>query len=239
MGRLGRLVVVDDSAVVRELLSVVFAPHCSAVVTAASAMKAIDTLREDRGLDLVLCDVATPEGDGFDVLEYLATRETPKPGVVLVTARPRDEDAQRASELGALGYLAKPVSLRSLLGVLRQAGHDWDPMRPGRRRSSGLARVLDTKATVEEREGVSQMEWEIGNLSATGAFLETPGPVPLGTQLNLILELDPHEVPVRAKVVRVQDPGWYQPGGVGIMFEALSPDARETLERYLSEGELY
>jgi CheY-like chemotaxis protein len=151
MARLGRLLVVDDSAVVRELLSVVFAPHCHSVVTAASAMKAIDALREDRGFDLVLCDVATPEGNGFDVLEYVASRETSMPGVVLVTARPREEDARRARELGALGYMAKPVSLRSLLAVLRQAGHDWDPMRPGRRRSNGVARVLDTKATVEER----------------------------------------------------------------------------------------
>jgi CheY-like chemotaxis protein len=239
MARLGRLLVVDDSAVVRELLSVVFAPHCHSVVTAASAMKAIDALREDRGFDLVLCDVATPEGNGFDVLEYVASRETSMPGVVLVTARPREEDARRARELGALGYMAKPVSLRSLLAVLRQAGHDWDPMRPGRRRSNGVARVLDTKATVEEREGVSQMEWEIGNLSATGAFLETPGPVPLGTQLNLILQLGASEVQVQARVVRVQDPGWYQPGGVGIEFEALRPGARQALERYLSEAELY
>jgi CheY-like chemotaxis protein len=239
MGRLGRLLVVDDSAVVRELLSVVLAPHCSRVVTAVSAVKGIDALREDRSFDLVLCDVATPEGDGFDVLEYLATRGTTKPGVVLVTARPRAEDAQRASELGALGYIAKPVSLRSLLAVLRQAGSQWDPGRPGRRRSDGLARVLDSKASVEGREGVSQMEWEIGNLSASGAFLETPGPVPLGTQLNLILQLDASEVPLQARVVRVQDPGWYQPGGVGVEFEALSSDAREALERYLSQGELY
>jgi CheY-like chemotaxis protein len=239
MRRLGRLLVVDDSAVVRELMSVVFAPHCDRVVTAASAMKAIEVLRGDQGFDLVLCDVVTPEGDGFDVLEHLATLETRKPGVVLVTARPRQEDAQRASELGALGYLAKPISLRSLLAVLRQAGHGWDPMRPGRRRSNGLARVLDTKTTVEGREGVSQMEWEIGNLSASGAFLETPGPVPSGTQLNLILQLGANEVPVRARVVRVQDPGWYQPGGVGIEFEALAPGAREALDRYLSEAELH
>lgn len=239
MARLGRLLVVDDSAVVRELLSVVFAPHCSRVVTATSASKAIHALREDGDFDLVLCDVVTPEGDAFDVLEHVATLGTGKPGVVLVTARPRQEDAGRAAELGALGYLAKPVSLRSLLAVLRQAGHDWDPLRPGRRRSDGLARVLDRKARAEEREGVSQMEWEIGNLSASGAFLETPGPVPLGTQLCLALQLGASEVTVQARVVRVQDPGWYQPGGVGVEFEAISAGAREDLERYLSEAELY
>jgi hypothetical protein len=99
--------------------------------------------------------------------------------------------------------------------------------------------VLDTKATFEGREGVSQMEWEIGNLSVSGAFLETPGPVPLGTQLNLILQLEAEEVPVQARVVRVQDPGWYQPGGVGVEFEALPPGSREALEHYLSEAELY
>jgi CheY-like chemotaxis protein len=239
MRHLGRLLVVDDSAVVRELLSVVFAPHCSGITTAESATKAIRTLREDPGFDLVLCDVHTPEGDGFDVLEYVATLEAKKPGVVLVTARPRPEDGQRAAELGALGYLGKPVSLRSLLAVLRQAGHDWDPLRPGRRRSNGVARVVDPKTRIGDREGVPQMVWEIDNLSATGAFLETPGPLPLDTQLSLVLELEDAEVSVRARVVRVQDPGWYQPGGVGVRFEALAPDAREALDHYLSQGELY
>jgi len=74
----------------------------------------------------------------------------------------------------------------------------------------------------------------IGDISLSGAFLETYGEMPEGQMLDLDLTLDDGaRVRVTAKVVRVQHPQWGRIGGIGVAFLKFEGDSRAALERYL------
>jgi CheY-like chemotaxis protein len=115
MTSLGNVLIVDDSRVYREMIATVMAPHCDATLTTSSGNEAIELIRSGRAIDLVLCDVMMSEGDGFDLLEHVSSRETGAPIVVMVTAYPRERAAERAFDLGAVAYLSKPTTVRSIL----------------------------------------------------------------------------------------------------------------------------
>jgi len=58
----------------------------------------------------MVLDVKMPRRDGFDVLQWLLTRNDLKNfPVVMLTSSPRPEDVEKAKALGATDYLCKPV----------------------------------------------------------------------------------------------------------------------------------
>ena len=76
------------SILVREILATLLRVHVDTIVTAASVSEARDRLAEHRDLNLVLCDVVLPDGDGFKVLEHIRELSSPRPQVILRTACP-------------------------------------------------------------------------------------------------------------------------------------------------------
>ncbi len=83
-------------------------------------LKALELLRHGVRPDLILLDLKLPGLDGFDVLEALRADASLRgiPVVVLSTSS-ADGDRSRVADLGAVGYLDKPVdvdALRRLLG---------------------------------------------------------------------------------------------------------------------------
>ena len=123
---LGRILVVDDEAPVREVLTEYFSTEGYAVEAATSGLEALSAVSGGRA-DLVLLDVRMPGLDGVQVLRRIRQMSTPLP-VIMVTA---NEDATLAREtltLGAFDYVAKPF--------------DFDYL--DRAVAAGLARVADT-----------------------------------------------------------------------------------------------
>ncbi len=77
--------------------------------------------------DLLLLDVALPDGDGFAFYRFLQnTAEHCRLPVIFLTAREEEADVVRGLELGADDYIIKPFRNRELLSriknVLRRAG---------------------------------------------------------------------------------------------------------------------
>lgn len=114
------ILVVDDEPTVRALVSAALAIRTPRydILEAGSGSEALALARE-RSPDLVLLDVALPDVDGFTVCQQLksdpATRATP---VVMLTAMNLAADRQRATEVGADGYVVKPFSPRGLLALV-------------------------------------------------------------------------------------------------------------------------
>jgi CheY-like chemotaxis protein len=232
-----KVLVVDDSLIFRDMLKTVLSASCETVLTAASCAAGKRMIDEHRDLDLVLSDVVMPDASGFVLLEYVGTLSDPRPQVILVTARPEPDDAKLAVRMGAAGYLSKPVSMRDVVRVLRRnSATEWNAARRVRRRSMGRAFVSDS--TDEE---FSQLVWDIRDLSVSGAFLESRGPVPIGTDLNLSLVFGRNVARVRGSVVRIQEPSWENPAGVGVGFSDFEGGSLELLEGYVAdaEGELF
>jgi len=100
-----RILVVDDSPVVRELLSEILASAGLAVVTAENGIAALAAIEQNMP-DLVLSDVEMPRMGGFDLLTEIRHRSQRVP-VVMLTTLGSVEDRRRAASLGANAYLVK------------------------------------------------------------------------------------------------------------------------------------
>lgn len=125
-----RLLVVDDEATVRELLSAALRFAGFRVTSAATAGEAVAVATAEPP-DLVLLDVMLPDMDGFEVVRQLRERHSgtgaPVP-VLFLTARDRQSDKVTGLSLGADDYVTKPFDLAELIARIRAilrrtAGH--------------------------------------------------------------------------------------------------------------------
>ncbi|KDN18957.1 response regulator transcription factor [Amycolatopsis rifamycinica] len=116
-----RLLVVDDEATVRELLSAALRFAGFRVTSAATAREAVAAATAEPP-DLVLLDVMLPDMDGFEVVRRLRERHpghgAPVP-VLFLTARDRQSDKVTGLSLGADDYVTKPFDLAELIARIR------------------------------------------------------------------------------------------------------------------------
>ena len=233
--RLSKVLVVGDSAALRDVLRFAFAAHADRVLTARTVGEAEHRIAEQCDIEVVVADVDLPDGDGFRLLHLLTALEEPKPRVILLASEPSETESSRAFERGAIGYLSKPIALRDIAAVLKQQSGQWNGSRSPRRRSDGRACVLDRMPLeAVEQQGFPQIFWYIRDVGMTGAFLETESPIPVGTRFNLSLDVDAARIFVTARVVRIQEPSWGISGGVGVQFVDYGLRARAKLTRYVA-----
>jgi DNA-binding NtrC family response regulator len=114
-----RILIVDDDAATLASLSRAFALEGYTAVTAGSASRALERLAEEP-VDAILSDVVMPEMDGLALLARLRER-APEVPVILMSGQATLETAVRATRLGALDFVEKPVGLERLLLTLRNA----------------------------------------------------------------------------------------------------------------------
>ena len=121
-----QILVVDDEASIRELLSFNLKKNGYSVETAADGREA---LAKAAGMDLVLLDIMLPEVDGLEVCRRLkADPQTSGIPIIMLTAKAEEIDRVLGLELGADDYVVKPFSMRELLArvkaVLRRSAKD-------------------------------------------------------------------------------------------------------------------
>ncbi|MEQ8968102.1 MAG: response regulator, partial [Azospirillaceae bacterium] len=107
-----RVMLVDDSAVVRGLLSRVLEaePGIRVAASVADGKMAIDTLRR-RPVDIIVLDIEMPVMDGLTALPKLLEVAPDTPVIMASTLTQRNADISlRALRAGASDYLAKPTS---------------------------------------------------------------------------------------------------------------------------------
>ena len=118
-----RILVVDDDAGIRDLVSEYLADHGYAVEVAANA-RAMTAIAAMRAPDLVILDVMLPGEDGLAICKRIAGAGGPS--IIMLSAMGEDADRVVGLELGADDYVAKPCNPRELLArvraVLRRRG---------------------------------------------------------------------------------------------------------------------
>jgi two-component system, chemotaxis family, sensor kinase CheA len=100
-----RVLVVDDSPIVRDLLTELLSSVGLDVRSAGDGAAALQSLNE-RPADLIVCDVEMPVMDGFELLRQLRDRAERVP-VVMVTTRGSVSDRAMAAALGADALIVK------------------------------------------------------------------------------------------------------------------------------------
>src|SRR5437867_1823059 len=112
------VLVVDDDAVMRELMVATVERGGHRVLIACDGKEAVATARAHHP-DVVLLDLAMPKLDGFEVCRQLKSDPATSPiRVVVVTALSRPEDRARGEAAGADDYVTKPFHPRALLARL-------------------------------------------------------------------------------------------------------------------------
>jgi CRP/FNR family transcriptional regulator, polysaccharide utilization system transcription regulator len=88
-------------------------------VLASESGEAGLVLAQNNNPDLILCDVAMPQMDGFEVLQEIKARpETAKIPFIFLTAKSEKRDLQAGLQLGADDYLVKPFEEAELLAAI-------------------------------------------------------------------------------------------------------------------------
>ena len=105
-----KVVAVDDNADARELLKAILERSGAETVVVSSGQEALEAIK-DLHPDVLICDLAMPEMDGYEVLENVRRL---KPGlgqlpVIAFTAAARDEDGAATRLAGFQAHLAKPI----------------------------------------------------------------------------------------------------------------------------------
>ena len=111
--------IVDDEEGIRESLSGIFEDEGYAVLTAGTAEKAFDMLKEQTP-DLMFLDVWLPGIDGIQALTKIR-ESNPELPIVMISGHGNIELAVNATRIGAYDFLEKPLSLERVLLVASRA----------------------------------------------------------------------------------------------------------------------
>ena len=114
-----KILVVDDEASMRELLTIMLRKE-GYQVTAVGGRTAAAALLERGSVDMIITDVKLPDGDGIEILRHVKAA-SPETIVVVMTAFGSTEMAVAAMKLGAQDYLTKPFDVEELKIVVRSA----------------------------------------------------------------------------------------------------------------------
>ncbi len=114
------VLLVDDDLRNTFALSKLLKKHGMRVILADNGQMALDKLREEKAIELVIMDLMMPVMDGYEAMREIrgqaAFRQLP---IIALTARTMPEEQERCMEAGANDYLAKPVDIERLLTLLR------------------------------------------------------------------------------------------------------------------------
>jgi two-component system response regulator AtoC len=114
-----QILVVDDEANLRKVLSAQLARDGYDVHTAEDGEEALAFLREHH-IDLVITDLKMPKMDGMDLLRA-AVRDDPSLPVVMLTAHGTIDNAVEALKSGAFDYITKPFDQNEVRQIVRKA----------------------------------------------------------------------------------------------------------------------
>ena len=115
-----KVLVVDDDARNIFALTSVLENQGMDVISTTNGRSAIEILRNNPGLDLVLMDIMMPEMDGYETMrEIRRAPEFRTLPILALTAKAMKGDREKCLDAGASDYIAKPVNTDQLLSLMR------------------------------------------------------------------------------------------------------------------------
>jgi two-component system response regulator PilR (NtrC family) len=161
--------VIDDEPDIRELLSLTLG-RMDIDTAVAGDVESAKAQLTDKRFDICLTDMRLPDGDGLELVEWMQKNSSGVP-VAVITAHGNVETAVQALKLGAFDFISKPLDLKNLRNVVRNA------LKLDRERATEASQLLgDSSAMRELRDLVdrvarSQAPVHISGDSGTGKEL--------------------------------------------------------------------
>ncbi len=118
---MARILAVDDSPAMRQMVSVTLRSAGHEVVEAPDGQEALDIAKQQPAVDLVITDVNMPRMDGITLVAQLRTLPsyhlTP---LLLLTTESSPQSKQQGKQAGATGWMVKPFHPEQLLATLER-----------------------------------------------------------------------------------------------------------------------
>lgn len=112
------ILIVEDDTTFAGMLQTWLSKKKFSVASVSGIAAAKKTLIES-SVDLVLCDLRLPDGDGIDLLEWVSNRNVNVP-LIVMTSYAAIPSAVQAMKLGARDYISKPVNPEDLLQKINE-----------------------------------------------------------------------------------------------------------------------
>ncbi len=114
-----KILIVDDSASIRQIVSLTLKGAGYEVMEAQDGKNALDILVSGEKINLVICDVNMPQVDGITLLktikndaQYESVRFIP---IIMLTTESQESKKQQGKEAGAKAWIVKPFLPDQLL----------------------------------------------------------------------------------------------------------------------------
>lgn len=169
------ILIVDDEPDIIELLELTIA-RMGMDVSSAKCVRDAKQLLQSRQFQLCLTDMRLPDGEGLDLVKYIAQHCADLP-VAVITAHGTTENAVAALKAGAFDYLPKPVSLKQLRDLVKSA-LSLPPIP-----SEPASQVQQQRALLGESEPMRQLRATIDKLSRSQAPVYISGESGSGKEL--------------------------------------------------------
>lgn len=116
-----RILIAEDDRVSLRVISAVLEKADHKVVPFATALEAIEFLKKDDQIDLVVSDIMMPGMDGYGFLKFLRNdKRFSKTPVILCTTLKDKDSVIKGGMLGADDYIAKPINAKVLLDKIER-----------------------------------------------------------------------------------------------------------------------
>lgn len=135
-----KILIVEDEEAISDLIKMSLTKagyHCE---QAMDGLEAADCI-ENNNYDLILLDIMLPEINGYELLEYIKTKETP---VIFITAMGELNDRVKGLRAGADDYITKPFEMIELLARVETVLRRYHKV-------GGMIEIFDTVIDVSSR----------------------------------------------------------------------------------------
>lgn len=115
-----RVLLVDDDIRNIYALSSILEEYGMDIFFAENGLEALDILKEDQNLDLIIMDIMMPAMDGYETMRRIRKMATYMDHpIIALTAKAMKGDREKSLEAGASDYIMKPVDTEQLLSLIK------------------------------------------------------------------------------------------------------------------------
>jgi two-component system chemotaxis response regulator CheY len=115
-----RIMTIDDSKTMRDMLMLTLADAGFEVLQAVDGQEGVDMLEKEK-VDVVITDINMPRMDGYEVVRQLRMRpEHQKTPILVLTTESEIEKKKMGKDVGATGWLVKPFDPDRLVETVRK-----------------------------------------------------------------------------------------------------------------------
>ena len=114
------ILIVDDSALVRQHVSMVLKRAGFLLAEAADGQEGLSVVDSNRRIDLVICDINMPKMNGLEMVENVKGKpENATLPILMLTTEGDISLVKRAKKAGAVGWIVKPFNPARLLETVQ------------------------------------------------------------------------------------------------------------------------